>query len=708
MHKIGIVGGGPSGLITAELIECINKEMFQVTLFESTFRLGGKISTRSFDKVPIKYEAGAAELYDYSRVGLDPVKELVQSLGLETQPIQGHSIILGENILSGTNDIIKNYGLQTLEAIQEFYEKCRNMLSPNQYYEGYYIDDNSHPWANRTFQEILDEIPDEIARKYVLVSSMSDVATESHLTSALDGLKNILMDDHNYLSLYSIVGGNELFSKRLAEGLVATEIRLGSTAKKVSRNSDGTLRLSILHNTVLEEHNFDSIVLALPNYWSEQISWGSRDLRIAMDKHHSHYASPAHYLRISILFNKSYWEKSIPGAFWMSDAFGGCCIYDESKRLECAPYGVLGWLISGTHAMTLGNLDDVALAIMALESLPQSIRPPLSAMIEAKVHRWIGAINGLPGGRPVQSLITRHQPEPLKHDGLFIVGDYLFDSTINGVYDSADFVTDLILTKSRKVDFSAQIEASQENPGEIEDDYFEYYSGDSSYEESFGEMFSAKYTADMIEAAWGIRPPYKILDCGSANGLTLKEFEFEGIEAWGIENNQAIHAKTPKEWLERNVLGDITEMPFEDSSFDFIYDTSLCYLPENLVDKAIQEMFRVVKYGVVFMGVVTDMTKEVIEDYELFYGLKTFRTQWGWSELFVKNGFRVAVSDSAVVDEIWKVEQNSGEDDWDWYPDKETMRYCFFSKPDIEPRTLHSDRAHIPRPLTPMSVVKKR
>jgi hypothetical protein len=34
-----------------------------------------------------------------------------------------------------------------------------------------------------------------------------------------------------------------------------------------------------------------------------------------------------------------------------------------------------------------------------------------------------------------------------------------------------------------------------------------------------------------------------------------------------------------------------------------------------------------------------------------------------------------------LLDEIWRIEQEADPDDWDWYPDKETMRYCFLSKP---------------------------
>ncbi len=39
---------------------------------------------------------------------------------------------------------------------------------------------------------------------------------------------------------------------------------------------------------------------------------------------------------------------------------------------------------------------------------------------------------------------TSHWPEPAEHPGIFIVGDYLFDSTTNGVFDSANLATDLL------------------------------------------------------------------------------------------------------------------------------------------------------------------------------------------------------------------------------------------------------------------------
>jgi len=78
------------------------------------------------------------------------------------------------------------------------------------------------------------------------------------------------------------------------------------------------------------------------------------------------------------------------------------------------------------------------------------------------------------------------------------------------------------------------------------------------------------------------------------------------------------------------------------------------------------------------------MTREVIEDYELFAGVRTFLTLWEWSERFLKSGFRPAIVDPKTLDGVWRVEQEADEEGWDWYPDKESMRCVFFSKPKIK------------------------
>ena len=242
------------------------------------------------------------------------------------------------------------------------------------------------------------------------------------------------------------------------------------------------------------------------------------------------------------------------------------------------------------------------------------------------------------------------------------------------------------ITEIRKHKFAYQIgkDILADGDGAVADSYFETYSGNRSYEDVFETAFNSKYVVDLIEAVWGAKPPYRLLDCGSANGLTLGQFDRLGVEAWGIENSAYIHSKTPQEWRERNLLGDVRKIPFEDGSFDLIYETCLPYLPEEQIDQAIKELFRVCRVGIVFQGTTTDMTEEVIEDYELFAGLQTFWTFSEWSDAFVRNGFQLAPCGPALLDELWRIEQEADPDDWDWYPSKESMRYSFFSKPRIE------------------------
>ena len=78
----------------------------------------------------------------------------------------------------------------------------------------------------------------------------------------------------------------------------------------------------------------------------------------------------------------------------------------------------------------------------ALESLPDDLYGEArQRAIEGKVHRWAGAVSGQPGGYPLRDVSSAHRPEPVEHPGLVVVGDYLFDSTLNGVLRSAHIAT---------------------------------------------------------------------------------------------------------------------------------------------------------------------------------------------------------------------------------------------------------------------------
>jgi flavin-dependent dehydrogenase len=75
--RVAIVGGGPGGLFSAWNLAGKAGNSIKITIFEASHRLGGKIVTGSFAGAGL-YEAGVAEIYDYSALGPDPLRELIE------------------------------------------------------------------------------------------------------------------------------------------------------------------------------------------------------------------------------------------------------------------------------------------------------------------------------------------------------------------------------------------------------------------------------------------------------------------------------------------------------------------------------------------------------------------------------------------------------------------------------------------------------
>jgi monoamine oxidase/SAM-dependent methyltransferase len=667
MKRIGIVGGGPGGLFTARLLAKKLNDAIEITVFEAAPRLGGKVLTTCFEKSGIAFEAGTAELYDYSMHGLDPLRELVKKLGLKVMPFQGGVVILGDRILRSADDVRRVFGLRTLAAIRAFRRQCAEILDTECYYQGSWSEENTSVLSSMTFETLLQRVPDEAARRYLLTAVRSDLATESNSTNALNGVKNVLMDNPRYLKLYAIAGGLEQLIAKLAASLRA-KILLRHRVNAISRSGEDYL----VHRGG-KRYPFDVVVLALPDYDLRGIEFEDRDLRHAISAHCKFYDHPGHYLRVTALFRTPFWRRKVPGNYFMIDAFGGACVYDESSRFDAGGKGVLSWLLAGQDARMLSSLDDNALCRTMIRTLPGPLRDQAARELkDGMVHRWIGGINALPGGVPQKDLQSRHQPEPHRHPNIFVVGDYLFDSTLNGVMDSADYVTDVLLNRS--------LVEGQPKPTRVSHDYFEFYDGNKSYEQSFHEYFDAKYTVDLIREVWKRKPPYRLLDVGSASGLTLKEFQELGVEAWGIENNAHIHRRTPVALRRRNLLGDVRSLPFASDFFDFAYETCLCYLPPRDVEQAIRELHRVVKIGVHFGDITSDMTSEVIKKHDLLYAVQTVMTLWQWSDLFLKNGFRLASISPQSLRRVWRVETKANEGGLPWYTDADAMRFCFYTK----------------------------
>jgi monoamine oxidase len=182
---------------------------------------------------------------------------------------------------------------------------------------------------------------------------------------------------------------------------------------------------------------FDFLIVALPNQAARRMKYRGDSLTRVMVEHQKCFDFPAHYLRITIAFREKFWQGKIQDSYCMLDRFGGCCLYDESCRNPGSPIPVLGWLISGSAAEELAAQSDDELLALALDSLPEFLQSGRNLVVEGKVHRWADAVNAIPGGLQPMSLDRRHRP--LADHNLFVVGDYLFDSTLNGVLDSAEY-----------------------------------------------------------------------------------------------------------------------------------------------------------------------------------------------------------------------------------------------------------------------------
>ena len=94
----------------------------------------------------------------------------------------------------------------------------------------------------------------------------------------------------------------------------------------------------------------------------------------------------------------------------------------------------------------MAGQNDEELIAAAIESLPSHNKEARQLFREAKVHRWLGAVSAQPGGFHQVNTDTRHCPDAHNCPRLFVVGDYLFDSTLNGVLDSADYAAGWIAT----------------------------------------------------------------------------------------------------------------------------------------------------------------------------------------------------------------------------------------------------------------------
>lgn len=679
-YRVAIVGGGPGGLFTAWHLAAKAGAACKITIYEASDRLGGKIVTGEFPGIG-PYEAGAAEIYDYTGLGYDPLRELIEKeLGLEIKHIAGGACVLDGHILQNIDALATRFGVKTRDVAHAFRQHCAQLLSPGVFYRSDIASDNRHPWANLRADEMLAaEIKDEVARRYIRVMAHSDVAAPPHQTSGLNFLKNVLMDVNGYLSVYSVLDGNEQIVERLEDEIEA-EVRLNANVRSIEPLRDGTYRLEVMTAGVSELVEADYVVLALPLTALSMIEWRSPTLRRAMDKQIAYFDRPGHYLRATLLFERPFWREHIAGDWFMVDSFDGCCVYDESARNDLGAHGALGFLIAGNAALAMANMPDERIEALCLDALPPAMQYGRALLVDRRIHRWMATVNAIPGGVPQRSRFEDHQPDRTRLPGLFTVGDYMFDATLNGVLDSADTATDMILSDLL---FRRRALAQQQTgPGAFDGASLGgVAAGDN---ELIRTPFEAPLLADLMATAYGVRRGAKTLCVGAGAAATAAALRGLGFEAWSID------AGTHR-CAEHHVVGDLTELPFRDGYFDVVIERGLCLLPRAQAVSAIGELRRVVRRGIILGSVTTDLAIDLIERFDLLAGVKTLTSRWDWSDMMFGHGLDHALADPARLARAWSRAEEAGAGPGYWYEDPTSLSYSIYQVVD-RPAELPAER----------------
>ncbi len=678
--RVAIIGGGPGGMFTAWHLQAKAGVACDITIFESNNRMGGKIVSRDIPGVG-PYEAGVAEIYDYSRIGPDPLRRLiVNDLALPIKTLAGGPCILGDKIALRPEDLAQHFGQDVADDAVAFRKRCTEMLTPRGYYLSIPEIDNSHPWRDVTGTELLaKELKSDIARRYVRAMAHSDVAAPPYHTDGLTFLKNAVMDLDGYMDIFSVVGGNELIVDKLEEELDA-KVRMNAHVRAVQPLADGTYRVEVDVDGFPEVHIADFVVVATPLSAMSCITWRSDRLQRVIDDHIAYFDRPGHYLRATLAFKRPFWRDHVPADWWMSDAFDGCCIYDEGARNNLERYGMLAFLIAGNAALSLANETDERIEQMCLDALPHVLGDAREHFIEGRIHRWMSSVNAIPGGKRVRRRIENHRPDPENLPGIIIVGDYLFDSTLNGVMDSADAGSDIIVgeTLKRRRDLRAAEVATipavepTDQPNLVE---------------VMSQFVPADVLSDIMRMVWDLPQGARILHFGAMSGSLVGALRALGYDAHGVEHDPVLHSKTPPELADFNRLVEGRQLPFADRDFHAIIDTGLYRLPNADIDAAARELKRLTQQGLMLGSLTLDLSIDVIERYNLLKGLEFLGSRWDWSEKLYPIGFTHALLESPSLDTAWARAQEAGAGHGHWFDDIESILYCFFALAEQKPVT---------------------
>ena len=433
--RIGIVGAGFSGLLSAYVLERRFGDQVEIDVWEAGDRPGGRVRTTRAPEAGVSYEAGVAELYDIA--GNPQLRNLIRHLGLETRPLTGTPyFVVDDRVLRDDRALEGLLGRRGMDRLRRFWEEGTALRPPADYALAGREKDNGHPWQQRTFEDVLSGIDDPRCEWFTAMQCHSDLATEPPRTSGLFGMDNLLIDHPGYCSMYTLSAGNEGLTGALA-GQVRSPLSLGTAVTHVTADEDAGLRVTLRGpDGGRRDVEVDELLVTLPPAGLRAIRWRDERLRDAVDGHVRHHDHGTAYLRVTLLFRRRFWRRELPEDYFVSDAFGGVTVYDQSPDEGSAGPGVQSWLLGGAPALEYASKPDADIVAAVLAAMPGAVPVPDGMPVRGCVDRWTGVagVSALPGGVPLRPLRQRHGPDPRWPQVQFI-GDYLYDATLCGALD---------------------------------------------------------------------------------------------------------------------------------------------------------------------------------------------------------------------------------------------------------------------------------
>ncbi len=438
-ERIGIVGAGFSGLMSAYLLERRFGDQVEIEIWEAGDRPGGRVRTTRVPEAGVRYEAGVAELYDIA--GNPQLRRLIRHLGLETRPLTGTPyFVVGDRVLRDDRALEGLVGHRGMDRLRRFWEQGTALRPPADYALAGRERDNDHPWQRRTFQDVLGDIDEPLGEWFTAMQCHSDLATEPPHTSGLFGMDNLLIDHPGYCTMYTLTEGNEGLVAALADR-VRSPVSLRTAVTHVAADDETGVRVTVQNREgERRDAELDALVVTLPPPGVRRIRWRDERLRDAVADHVRHHDHGTAYLRVTLVFRRRFWRHEFPEDYFVSDAFGGVTVYDQSPDDGAAGTGIQSWLLGGAPALEYASRSDQEIVAAVLDAMPGVTPVRDDLLVRACVDRWTGVagVSALPGGVPLRPVRQRHSPDP-RWPQLQFVGDYLYDATLCGALDAVRY-----------------------------------------------------------------------------------------------------------------------------------------------------------------------------------------------------------------------------------------------------------------------------